>query len=423
MVPVIIAVAAITAVAQMYQSEKAAKASKQRLDEIKRMWAGMVPPNFDASITDPPELIRQLPLPPDFNMKKLTPEVFKVVAKYEPQAAQTIKEQAPELIKDSATGTEGRQAQIDALRKFKDISANEGNDPQMMAALQDAAQRSQIESQSRQGSILQDAARRGTMGAGTTLAAQLSGSEQAMSDQAAASRMAAVEAYKNKLAAMREAAGLGGQINQSERQMSGQNADIINAFNQRTSANAQNQANLAANIGNQGLMTNSQNAQDVANKNTGTANEFAQNAQSREDKLLQQQFGNQMQQTQYQNSMAEALANWKDKQKQQQNDLKQHDFNNQSTILSGKTGVQQNYMANDLAHAQAQSNQIQGLGNMATAGAQYYGASQDNAATEDRADARARFEKTGYFTKEEEEAAARKNASNASQWNNSGRMA
>lgn len=392
-----VGVSAATAIAQMYQQEKAAKASAKRLEEIEAMWADVVPPDFDASITDPPELIRSLPPVPSFDMTKLSPEVYKVVAKFEPQAAPLIKEAAPQVVQDMGEGKEGRQAQIDALRKLREISSSGGRDPEMLAALEDAASRAQTESQSRQASILQDAARRGTMGSGVALASQMAGAESAMGGQAAAGRDAALAAYRNRLEALKGSAALGGQVTAADRALSGQNADIINAFNARTSQAAQAQANLASQAANQGQLFNVQTAQDVAGKNTSTANQLMQSERDRADDLAKFGYGAQMGQTQYQNQMAQALADWKDRQKQQSNATKQQQFGNQAAIIGGKSGVQQAGMQNDLAAGQAKSSAIQGMGNAATAGLQYAGNQSAQQEAQDRADRRARYEKTGVW--------------------------
>lgn len=392
-----VGVSAATAIAQMYQQEKAAKASAKRLEEIEAMWADVVPPDFDASITDPPELIRSLPPVPSFDMTKLSPEVYKVVAKFEPQAAPLIKEAAPQVVQDTGEGKEGRQAQMDALRKLREISSSGGRDPEMLAALEDAASRAQTESQSRQASILQDSARRGLMGSGMALASQMQAAEGAMGEQASSSRDAALAAYRNRLEALKGSAALGGQITAADRSLAGQNADIINAFNARTSNAAQNQANIASQIANQGQLFNVQTAQDVANRNVGEANKFSLENRDRQDRLMQQNYGNQMGQTQYQNQMAQALAEWNNQQKQQSNAGKQQQYQNQAAQVAGKSGVQQDWMKNDLANAQAKSQAIQGVGGAVTSGLQYAGNQSAQEDAQDRADKRARYEKTGVW--------------------------
>lgn len=369
-VAAIAAVAVVSAIAQYYQAEKARGASEKELKKIQAMWDGIVPPNFNASIMDPPDYIRELPPPPDFDMRKLTPEAYKVVAKYEPQAAPLIKEAAPQVVKDSGEGKEGRQAQMEALRELQRIAAAD-RDPAMMAMLDEAAKRGQVESQSRQQSILQDAQRRGMLGSGMSLAAQLSGAEQAQSDQAALGRQAALEGYRNKLQALRDSASLGGNIMAADRSLSGQNADIINAFNERTSRNAQNQANLAAQIANSGMLYNTQAAQGAADKTTGTNNEFMQFNAGRNDDLLAKLYGIQMDQTQYKNALAADKANWEKGERDRQDQQKQQTYQNQVQLAGGKAGIGQMFAQNAIGAGQDKNAAIQGATQGAIAALQY----------------------------------------------------
>lgn len=369
---VAVAISAATALAQDYQRRKAEKASQKELDKIRQMWDSLVPPNLDMSITDPPELIRQMPSLPNFDMSKITPEIYKVVAKYEPQAAEVIKEVAPQVVKASAQGEEGRKAQVEALRKMKQVEELEGKDPEFMSRLDDAAKRSQIEAQSRQASILQDAARRGTMGSGAALAAQLSGQEQAMSEGAAASRQAAVEAYKNHLMAMRESGQMGRQLSQDDLSLQQTNADIINAFNQRTSARAQEQANLATSAYNEANRYNTGMAQDIANRNIDESNKALYQHQQNKNELAGQLYNIGMGQTQYQNQLAQSLADWKSQQKQLGNQNLQQKFANETAIIGGKTGVGNTAINMGQQTAQAKAQAIQGVGDAAQSGAMYY---------------------------------------------------
>jgi hypothetical protein len=79
-----------------------------------------------------------------------------------------------------------------------------------------------------------------------------------------------------------------------------------------------------------------------------------------------------MDQTSYQNQLAESLANWSKSEKDRQNQIKQNKFGNEATILGGKTGVQQANMAQDQSAAQGKSQAIQGVGSGITSGIQYW---------------------------------------------------
>jgi hypothetical protein len=307
-------------------------------------------------------------------MSKFTPEVYKVVEKYVPKLAPVIREANPTLVKETAEGKEGRQAQLDALRRLKSVAAG-GVDPLFSGAMAEAAQRSQTEAQSRSQSLLQDFARRGQMGSGMQLAAQLSGQEQAMSDQASASRAAAMESYRNRLQALRDSAGLGGQISDSDWSRQSQNAGIINAFNQRLSQNAQNQANLNTGIMNDGSKFNINLAQDVADKNVDTTNEFGWKNKIRDDGLKDKIYMNEMGQIEYLNNVYDKEHGWKVKERDRQDDIVKSSYNHDLNVLNGQSGLGGQQMQMNTQTAQDTNSGIQGVSNAAASGYMY---SQNN---------------------------------------------
>jgi hypothetical protein len=376
MVPVIIAVAAVTALAQNYQAEKARGANKAELEKIRKAWDSLVPPDFDVSIMDPPELIRKSPMLPQFNMSKFTPETYNVVGQYAPQLAPLMREADPTLVKNTAEGKEGRQAQLDALKKMK-IVANGGVDPLLSGALDQAASRSQIESQSREGSILQDFARRGMMGSGQELAAKLASQQGAMSESANASRQAAIESYKNRLQALRDSASLGGDISRDEFNQQSRNADIINSFNQRLSANAQSNANMNTGILNDAQYKNLMNKQDIANKNTASTNEYDWKGQLRDDELKTKLYGMQVNERDAQNNMIQSKANWEKDERKRQDDIKSAIYNHNVNVTNGKSGLAGNAISMNNQNAADNNQAIQGAGNAATS-AIMYDSNKDN---------------------------------------------
>jgi hypothetical protein len=48
----------LSSIAQYYQSEKNAKATSEKLEEIKALFNGIKPPDYDFSVQDPPNLIK-----------------------------------------------------------------------------------------------------------------------------------------------------------------------------------------------------------------------------------------------------------------------------------------------------------------------------------------------------------------------------
>jgi len=371
----IVAVAVVSAVAQQYQAAKARKASQKELDKIKAEWDKLVPPDFDVSIMDPPEYIKQLPSLPNFDMSKVTPEMYKMVAKYEPKLAPLIREANPTLVKETKEGKEGRQAQLDALKRLKSIASG-GVDPEFSAAMDKAAERSQIEGQSREASILQDFARRGMMGSGQELAAKLASQQAAMSEGADRTRDAAVESYRQRLQALRDSASLGGQISDSDFSRQAMNAGIINSFNQRLSQNAQANVNMNTGIMNDASKYNTGVQQDIANMNTGLINDTNWKNKLRDDELKAKLYGYQMDQVGYQNDLIGKEHGHKVDERDRQDKLKEAQYNHELNKIGGKTGTGVQQIQMNTQNAQDNNAAIQGGANAVTAG-YIYGDSEE----------------------------------------------
>lgn len=339
MIPVVIAMAAISAYEQWQKSEDAKKATQAERDQIKALYDKIQSPNFDPN--------------------SITPAEYAAVREHIPQGAALVQEVAPTIIKQTADMEAGTSAQKSALQRYRDIAANNGEDPQMKALLDVAARKGQIEAQSRQQSVLQDANRRGMLGSGVSLAAQLSGSANAMDRAAAQGNTAAIEAYKGRLDALKNSAQLGGQLYNQNVDLQGKNANIINSFNARTSQNAQNVENLNTNNANTADKFNIENAQQQANLNTGAKNQFAQYNATRNDSNQQKAFQDQME-----------LAN-------------------------AKMGLSNNQVADTRANAADSNNMVQGITNAAGGIYQNYESGQAADAEQDNQKRMAYYQKTG----------------------------
>lgn len=363
--PVVAAAVVVSGIMQYYNSEKARGATNDRLNQIKALFDGIVPPSLNIKVWDDPKLAQSLPTPA-LNLEKITPEQFKSVGQFVPEVAHYVQEANPTLVKATATGEAGRQAQMDALSRYKEIAGG-GVDPQFAQAQQDAATRAQQEAQSRSASILQDANRRGQLGSGVAMAAQLQGSSDAMTNAALTSQRAATDAYRNRLQALGQSAQLGGDIRSSDTQEQARNAGIINDFNQRTSRAQQDWQNQRAATLNHANQFNLQNSQDIDNRNTSQNNQFSQYNQQYGNSMAQQAWQNQRQTQQDQ----QALQRYRDSLQQQQ-------FNDQLGLASAKAGTGYQGINFLQQGTRDQNNAIQGIGNGVTAGAMYYG--QQNAA-------------------------------------------
>jgi hypothetical protein len=248
---------------QWYQSEEARKANAKERKAMKAMIDKIEDPYFDPST--------------------LTPEEYQVAAKYVPEMAAYVQEVAPTVVQESQDMAAGRRAQREALQKLSEIGSSRGIDPQMQALGNEAARRAQTEAQVRQQSILQDAARRGQQGSAATIAAQLMGSSQGMDRAAQTQNQLAAQAYQQRLQALADSGQLGGQIKMQDADLQGNNANIINAFNQRNASNRQSYLNRGADTSNQAQMYNIGQIQDIANRNVQNRNTYDQYNQQRAD--------------------------------------------------------------------------------------------------------------------------------------------
>lgn len=314
----VVAVAAASALAQYYQSEKARGAEQARLNRLEADFKRLVPPNLDLSIMDPPHLIQDKIPEPTYDMTDLKPEMFKVIGNYSPELVPQILEQKPELIKETGGMKEGREAQLGALRKLKEIGAQD-SDPFLRQQLADAQRQAQAGAQSRQQSVLQDMQRRGGLNSGLGLMAQLQGGADNANRAAILGQQAAAEAYRNRLEALRGSAQLGGQIRDQDTELEGRNVGIINAFNERTSRSAQQQAAQRAQMLNEAQRFNLQNQQDIANQNIGMGNQYAIMNRDRKERIGEKVYDRASAERDKKNADIWKIAQWKDQQRNNAN--------------------------------------------------------------------------------------------------------
>lgn len=381
-----VAISAVSGIIQAYQSEQARGANKARLNELKRAFEAIVPPEYDISINDPPQYISQQLQGANLDFSRLTPETFKVVGQYSPEAAQYVAEKNPTLVQGTAAQKEGRGAQIDALRQMQAIA--KGESPELKIKMQQAADASQAQAQSRQQSILQDAQRRGQGTSGLSFASMLQGTGDSMQGGAAASQAAAIAAYKDKLAAVQNSGQMGRQLSQDELSQEAGNADVLNSFNQRTSRAYQDYQNQRAAMQNQAQMQNLGMAQDVANRNTSQANQAQEFNLNNRNKLAQQSYGNTRDERNYQNDLAYQKAAWSANEKARQNQLKTQQYNNQMQKAQGMAGLSNQQMNQTTQGAQDQNSMIGAIGGLGSAYYQQQAQQTAQREAQDREDAR-----------------------------------
>ena len=247
-------IAAGTALAGWLSSRQAQAASAEERKKVEDLLAKIQTPNFDASA--------------------IQPEEFAVVAKYVPQAAKVIQEEAPTLGQDSAAGMEGRQAELAALSKLRGI-ADGAPDIGFQAQMNDLNRQTQVRNNGQQQAIQESFARRGAGGSGMEMLAALSAQQNSGDDLAEQEERAAADAYRNRLSAMRDSADLGGRIQGADRDMSFKNAGMWNDYKARAAGRAQNVEMANVGAANEAGRYNTGVAQGVADNNVQARNTAA----------------------------------------------------------------------------------------------------------------------------------------------------
>jgi len=220
-------------------------------------------------------------LRPSDTWEDINPELLKEVAKFNPDVAAFVQENAPQLITEAESETEKR-VQKEALQKYAAMSETGQDvisDAQREQALFEADARARARQQQ-----LQDALRRkGQLGTGQARALQF----QLEQDEAQNARQAALqgvqEAENRRRQSLNQAASMASNIRQGNLQVESANVGTMNAYNQRL-ANAQNLYNqYASNIRNQAQLTNQQREIERSQYNLGLTNQYnLYNRQQRE---------------------------------------------------------------------------------------------------------------------------------------------
>lgn len=350
----------VSGLMQYYQAEKARGATKRRLDEIERMFNQIVPPEYDLKVFDNPELANDIPAPA-INLEAITPELYEQVGQFVPEIAEFVQEANPQLVQATEAARTGRQAQLEALEKYRQIASG-GFDPELAQKLSMASQQSNIDAQSRADSILQDAQRRGQFGSGMMVASQQRAASDAMTRAALESQLAAAESYRNQLGALGQSANLGADIRQSEMSDEARNVGIINDFNERTSRNFQNYLTNRADTLNRAKVMELERARSVADANTRMQNEAAIRNRNMQNEGAKMRYDVARQQRGDKLDIID-----------RKNTLRQRMYDNAMADAAAKAGVQYNRVNEIQQNARDRNQMISGLGNAASAGAMYYG--------------------------------------------------
>lgn len=361
MLAVAVGAQAVSGIMQYYQAEKARGANAKRLREIEAMFQKIVPPEMDISIYDDPRVAESIP-EPMLDFSAITPREFKSVGQFVPEVASYVAETNPQLVEATASATKGRETQLEALSKYREIASQGGMDPMLASKLAIASDKARSDAASSQQAILQDAQRRGMMGSGLQMQSQMNRTAEDMRRQAVESQMAAAEAYRNQMDAMARGAALGGDIRGSEMNEQGRNADIINSFNERTSRRYQDYLQARSDAVNRANLMNLENQQNISNRNVQQANEADRYNRNMRNTGAQQQWQNKR------TSRQDLL----DLDRAKKADIQQN-WQNKMTHAGAMKGISQDWQAHNYQTAADRNQATRGIADAVSGGAMWYG--------------------------------------------------
>jgi len=212
-------------------------------------------------------------LRPDDSWENINPELLSEAAKFSPDIAAFVQENAPELIQEAGSATEKR-VQREALQKYAAMSET-GRDVISEAQREQALFEADAQAKSRRDRLLEGLKRQGQLGSGAALVAQLQGEEQSNISARQAALQGVQEAEMRRRQALGQAANLAGQIRGQNLNVESANVGTMNAYNQRL-ANAKNMYNQSvANTRNQAQMINQQREMERERYNLGLQNQYA----------------------------------------------------------------------------------------------------------------------------------------------------
>lgn len=335
-------VTALVGVKNYFDSQKAQKAGKERLDEIRKTFDAIKPPQLDATIESPVGIISQAIPPSNFDFSRLTPAQYKVVGHVNPEFAQYIGAQQPHLIKETEGSREGLNAQREALNRLRQVAAG-GPNPDFERQLNESSRRAQAEAQSRNAQILQEANRRGTMNSGLAAGAQLQAGSDAMSRLANLDEVKAQQNYRAQLDAIRDMASTGKGLREQDFDMQKSNADTINRLNELTTKSRQDWEYSNA-VGRERAQIANFNAQNDAEKyNAQESTRVAENQQARGDRLAETQFGQMQSERNNTNKLGFDLAHLRAGQREALNNARLGNYNAQLHGVEAQQGLNSGY--------------------------------------------------------------------------------
>jgi len=278
------------------------KGGQGSLDQAARLWKKLQTPDFDVRSLSPPELQQ--------------------VAEYFPNIYEAIVQQDVSVAEDSPGM---RAAQTGALGQWQNI-AQEGL-PLAERAVADNYQRDMSQAAQRtQMAVLRNMSERGRLGGGTEMVGRMLANQQSSDLARGYGNDLAQLSVQNRLQALNQVGGLGGQIRGQDIGLSTEQARSQNRFNEWVSALKTGAAQYGAGARERSHFANVGTQQGLADENERA------------------RYLNEIRNQEYPNQMA------------------QQGFMNDVTKLQGRTGALTERARGEFAIAEARRQAIQGIG-------------------------------------------------------------
>ena len=215
----------------------------------------------------------------DFDMRALSAPELRAVSEAFPDLYQEVVRGGPSQINEP---TQGRDAQVRGLTRFEQI-AREGLPTAERIASEDAQRAMAAQAKNVNEGILQDLAQRGQLSSGDEISARMAAGQQAHNLAAQQGSNLAMLGIQNRMQGMQGAQGIAGQMRGQDIQVGGQNADLMNRFNELASQLGSERARYNAGAQERSQLYNVGNRQRISDTNalsryeTGAANLDRQN--------------------------------------------------------------------------------------------------------------------------------------------------
>lgn len=249
-------------ISELQDPEYSRKLSKEEIDSLFTYF-----PKISAYIAESaPEALPYI--------ASIAPKTIDRIKEEVPQVEQIIREEAPKMVEKTTNAKEAQEAQRAALQALRKV----GTEGDMISKSEQARARETVATQEagQRGALTEEMARRGQSGGGQELLMKLAGQQSSQQNMANMAMQSQEAAIRNRLGALAQGAGIGGQIYGQEMALANKNTDIINQYNQRNTAYSRQQEAKRIADQNAYQTRNANYARGLEAANTGILNQAAQ---------------------------------------------------------------------------------------------------------------------------------------------------